>query len=227
MLIASRSILVAALLLGLPAAARAQEEASVQKDEQLAIDLDEAAAKEAAGEVSKEAGQSKPATVSGAANFSLPPSARPEDVKSLDAIVAALYDVISGDADQKRDWNRFRSLFYPGARMIPTGPGRSSGKFGALIGSPADYIKANEAFIEQGFHQLELSRHVDSFGPVSQVFSYYEARRNKGDAEPFLRGVNSIQLLNDGSRWWVLSLAWTPETPGNPLPKEVFKKVER
>ena len=53
--------------------------------------------------------------------------ADPRDVESIDAIIAAAYDVISGPAGQKRDWNRERSLFYPGARIMPTAsvPGRN------------------------------------------------------------------------------------------------------
>ena len=41
--------------------------------------------------------------------------ANPADVASIDAIMKAVYDVISGDAGQKRDWDRFRSLFYKDA----------------------------------------------------------------------------------------------------------------
>ncbi len=41
------------------------------------------------------------------------PTAKPSDVESVDAILKALYDVISGPAGQKRDWDRFRSLFLP------------------------------------------------------------------------------------------------------------------
>ncbi|MDP8914702.1 MAG: hypothetical protein M3N39_14150 [Pseudomonadota bacterium] len=160
--------------------------------------------------------------------FAAIPAARPEDVKSLDAIVAALYDVISGDAGVQRDWNRFRSLFYPGARMIPSGKNAKTGKVGARIASPEAYIQANESFLEgEGFHELELGRHVDSYGTLSQVFSAYEARKKKSDEKPFLRGINSIQLLNDGTRWWVLTLAWAPETPDNPLPERFTKKAER
>jgi hypothetical protein len=160
--------------------------------------------------------------------FAAIPAARPDDVKSLDAIIAALYDVISGDAGVQRDWNRFRSLFYPGARMIPSGKNARTGKIGARIASPEAYIQANESFLEgEGFHELELGRHVDSFGTLSQVFSAYEARNKKSDEKPFLRGINSIQLLNDGSRWWVLTIAWAPESPDNPLPERFTKKAER
>ncbi|HEX8443197.1 MAG TPA: hypothetical protein VF631_06095 [Allosphingosinicella sp.] len=160
--------------------------------------------------------------------FAAIPAARPEDVRSMDAIIAALYDVISGDAGAQRDWNRFRSLFYPGARMIPTGKNAKTGQIGARIATPDDYIKANEAFLEgEGFHEQEMFRHVDSFGNMAQVFSVYQARNKLSDAKPFLRGINSIQLLNDGKRWWVMTIAWAPETPDNPIPAQYLKKVER
>jgi hypothetical protein len=160
--------------------------------------------------------------------FASIPAARPEDVRSTDTIIAALYDVISGDAGVKRDWNRFRSLFYPGARMIPTGKNAKTGQIGARIASPEDYIKANQAFLEsEGFHEQELFRHVDSFGSMAQVFSGYQARNKLTDDKPFLRGINSIQLLNDGKRWWVMTIAWAPETAETPLPEQYLKKVER
>jgi hypothetical protein len=160
--------------------------------------------------------------------FAAIPAPRPADVRSMDAIVAALYDVISGDAGVERDWNRFRSLFYPGARMIPTGKNAKTGVVGARIASPEDYIRANEKFLEgEGFHEQELFRHVDQFGNLAHVFSLYQARNRLSDAKPFLRGINSIQLLNDGKRWWVMTIAWAPETPDNPIPTQYLKKVER
>jgi hypothetical protein len=59
--------------------------------------------------------------------------ADPADVESIDAIVTAAYDGISGPAGKKRDWDRERSLYFPGARLIPTAmkaggpPSRGSG----------------------------------------------------------------------------------------------------
>jgi len=159
--------------------------------------------------------------------FASIPAAKPDDVASMDAIIAALYDVISGDAGVERDWDRFRSIFYPGARMIPTGRNASTGKGSARVASPEAYIKANESFLEaEGFHERELSRMTQSFGSIAQVFSSYEARKKLSDP-PFLRGVNSIQLFNDGTRWWVLTVAWSPETPDNPLPPGLARRPER
>jgi hypothetical protein len=172
--------------------------------------------------------QSGPGAAPAADPFASIPAAKPGDVVSVDAIIAALYDVISGDKGVERDWNRFRSLFYPGARMVPTRIDAKGGKASIRVASPESYIKASEAFLEgEGFHEQEISRKVDAHGALAQVFSAYEARHKLADPKPFLRGVNSIQLLNDGTRWWVLTVAWSPETPQHPLPERLTRKTER
>ena len=62
------------------------------------------------------------------------PPAKPDDVKSIDSIIAATYDVISGPAGD-RDWDRFRSLLIPEARLIPVGAGSDAGaRFEAAMG---------------------------------------------------------------------------------------------
>jgi hypothetical protein len=160
--------------------------------------------------------------------FAAIPAARPHDVSSIDGIVAALYDVISGDAGVKRDWNRLRSLFHPGARMIPTGRNAASGKIAARMLTAEDYVERSGPLLERdGFHEQELVRKVDRFGNIAQVFSSYEARRKLDDAKPFMRGINSIQLFNDGSRWWVTSITWSQETPEHPLPVEFAGQSKR
>jgi hypothetical protein len=156
------------------------------------------------------------------------PEARREDVASIDAIIKALYQVISGDAGVKRDWNRFRTHFFPGARMIPTGTNPQTGKVMARFITPEDYIRTSGAFLEkEGFHEQELVRHVDTYGNIAQVFSSYEARHKLDDAKPFMRGINSIQLFNDGSRWWVTSISWSQESPKHPLPPQFATEAKR
>jgi hypothetical protein len=145
------------------------------------------------------------------------PAAKPEDVATPEAIVAALYDVISGPKGQARDWERFRSLFAPGARMIPSGK-RKDGTTGYRIITPEDYITQSGKFlVETGFRERELHRVEERFGGLVHVFTTYEALR-EGETKPFMRGINSIQLVNDGQRWWILTVAWTQETPEQPLP---------
>lgn len=147
--------------------------------------------------------------------------AKPEDVASIDAILKAVYDVISGDAGEERDWDRFLSLFHKDARLIPAGKNPQTGVTAASVFSPSDYIERTDpVFAKQGFHEREIGRRTDRYGNIAQVFSAYEAFRSKNDKEPFLRGINSFQLLFDGKRWWVLTIYWQAETPENPIPKD-------
>jgi len=149
-------------------------------------------------------------------------TAKPADVQSMDAIVAALYEVISGPPG-KRDWDRFRSLFYPGARLIPTGI-RSTGEAGSRVLSPDDYIDRSGPILEKnGFFEREVSRRTEKFANIAHLFSTYESRHAKADEKPFARGINSIQMMNDGQRWWILSIFWQAEDQKNPLPAEYLR----
>ncbi|HUF50709.1 MAG TPA: hypothetical protein VMN60_07750 [Longimicrobiales bacterium] len=146
------------------------------------------------------------------------PAARPEDVASMDAIIAALYDVISGPAGQKRDWDRFRSLFVVGARLVPTGRGQD-GSTRHRVMTPDEYVATSGPVLEErGFFERELGRTVEVFGSIAHAFSAYDSRRTASDPQPFARGINSIQLLYDGTRWWVVSVFWDSERADNPLP---------
>jgi hypothetical protein len=150
--------------------------------------------------------------------------ADPADVSSIDAIMKAVYDVISGDAGQKRDWERMRTLFHRDARLIPSGKNPQTGVFGARALSPDDYIKRNEPFFaKEGFYEREVARRTDIYGNIAQVFSTYESFHSMSDKKPFMRGINSFQLLNDGKRWWIMTIFWQAETPENPIPKTYLK----
>lgn len=153
---------------------------------------------------------------SAAAQQPATPEARPDDVASIDAILDAVYESISGPAGP-RDWNRFRSLFLPGARLIPTGR-TAAGVPTTQVWTPDEYAeRVTPFFNENPFHEVEASRIVEEFGSIAHVFSTYESRRDPAEA-PFQRGINSIQLFNDGSRWWIVTIFWDAERDGNPIP---------
>jgi len=150
--------------------------------------------------------------------------ANPADVASVDSIMKAVYEVISGDAGQKRDWDRFRSLFHADAKLIPSGKNPQTGVQGARFLTPEDYITRSGPMLEQnGFHERELARHVDEYGNIAQVFSTYVSFRKKDDKDPFMRGINSFQLMNDGKRWWVINIYWQAETPDSKIPERYLK----
>ena len=151
------------------------------------------------------------------------PAADPKDVATMDAIVAALYDVISGPAGQKRNWDRFRSLFVPGARLIPTGR-RPTGEVLSRVRTPEEYIQGSQPLLEKnGFFEREVSRRVEKFGNIAHIFSTYESRHTADEEKPFARGINSIQLMNDGKRWWIVTVFWQGEDEKNPLPADYLK----
>jgi hypothetical protein len=152
------------------------------------------------------------------------PAANPSDVNSIDAIIAAVYDVISGPAGKKRNWDRMRSLFINGARLIPTSP-RPTGGYGSRALAVDDYIARAEPFFEkEGFYEKEAARRTETFGQIAHVFSTYESRHSPEDAKPFQRGINSFQLMNDGNRWWVVTIFWQGEDEKNPLPEKYLKR---
>jgi len=155
-------------------------------------------------------------------------NADPADVASIDAIITAAYDSISGPPG-KRDWDRERSLFIPGARLIPTSenarepnPGREIAPHmldvDGFIARVRDYVE------QKGFFEKEIARRTEQFGHIAHVWSTYESRHNADDPEPFMRGINSIQLFYDGSRWWILSIYWQQESPSDPIPETYLKK---
>jgi hypothetical protein len=149
--------------------------------------------------------------------------ANPADVASIDSIITAAYNGISGPAGKKRDWDRERSLYMPGARLIPT-----TMEAGAEGVDPTPHILDIEGFIarvepffdKSGFYEKEIARRTERFGQIAHVWSTYESRHNENDPEPFMRGINSIQLFKDGKRWWIVSIYWQQENASAPIPEK-------
>jgi len=148
------------------------------------------------------------------------------DVASPDAALAALYDVISGPAGQARDWDRFRNLFAPGARLVPAAPRKDGAPPPAL--SPEDYVqRASAGFAKAGFFEREVARASERYGTILHAWSTYESRHAREDAAPFARGINSIQLMQHAGRWWVVTVLWDQERPDNPLPAKYAPAAAR
>ena len=139
-------------------------------------------------------------------------------VQTLDSTIETLYSVISGEKGEARDWDLFKYLFKPEAKLIPSGMSKE-GVYKVRYMSPQDYINSSGKWlVDNGFFEKEIARSVNTFGNITQVFSTYEAFRSVADTKPFMRGINSIQLLNDGKRWWIINIYWTQESKDNPIP---------
>ncbi|MDP2470340.1 MAG: hypothetical protein Q8W46_05730 [Candidatus Palauibacterales bacterium] len=146
------------------------------------------------------------------------PAADPADVASVDAILGAVYDVISGPAGAPRDWDRMRSLFVAEARLIPSFV-NAEDEIGYRFMSVSEWIEGAESyFAENAFYEVEIHRVDERYGHIAHAFSTYESRR-EAEGEPFTRGINSFQLLFDGSRWWIVNIYWQGETDSEPIPE--------
>jgi len=140
-------------------------------------------------------------------------------VQTLDITIETLYGVISGEKGEARDWELMRYLFHPDAKLIPTFKNKE-GNYDARYMTANDYVEGSGNWlIENGFFEKEIHRVTNTFGNITQIFSTYESFHSEADTEPFMRGINSIQLLNDGKRWWIINIYWQQETEDSPIPE--------
>ncbi len=147
-----------------------------------------------------------------------------DKVQTIDSTLETLYGVISGEKGEARNWELFTYLFKPEAKLIPSGKNKE-GVYGVRYMTPSDYVNSSgDYLVENGFFEKEISRSVQTFGNITQVFSTYESFRSEKDKVPFMRGINSIQLLFDGNRWWVVNIYWMQESEENPIPQEYLPK---
>ena len=149
----------------------------------------------------------------------------PADAVSPEAIVAALYASVTHAPDAMPDFERMRTIFLPVGMLIP--PKRPNEDiFTTLdVDQFADRFKKSigarkEKGDPTGFVEREISRRTDCFGNVCQLFSTYESRYTASDEKPFARGINSIQIVKDGRRWWIASVIWDVERTDNPIPSQ-------
>jgi hypothetical protein len=138
------------------------------------------------------------------------------DLAGIDQAVRGVYEVISGPPSQKRDFDRMRTLFAPGATLKAIGPKGLHG------GSLEDYISRNAEILEkEGFTERELGRRVEVWGGLATAWSAYDGRTANGSFHE--RGINSMQLVKVDGKWLVASILWQEETPANPLPANLIK----
>lgn len=139
------------------------------------------------------------------------------DMKSPLAVVATLYSTISGPPGRDRDWIALRNLFLPEAHLRIVVDSDGTERLGDwTVESFVEH--GRDLYVEQGFWERELSHKVESFGNIAHVFSTYETRIGEEKSAPVARGVNSVQLLQLGGRWWITGIVFHVEQPGHPIP---------
>jgi hypothetical protein len=153
------------------------------------------------------------------------PKADPKDVASIDALLDAYYASTSGNPGQPRQWDRFKSLFVPDARLIAVRPG-GDGSSGAGFLTVSDYVGANKNYFEKGgFFDREVGRKTEEFASIASVWSTFESRHKSDDATPYVRGIAAMQLMKDKNRWWIVNVVWDFERPDAPVPAKYLQKA--
>jgi hypothetical protein len=141
-----------------------------------------------------------------------------DDIATIDGMVKAYYEVVSGPAGQPRDWARDRTLYIKDLRFVQVDVDKS-GKLAPHITDHQQYVDSADGLTKDGFFEKEIHRVTERFGPIAHVWSTYESRRTE-TGPIIMRGINSIELFWDGKRWWIANAIWTDETKENPIPKE-------
>jgi hypothetical protein len=148
-------------------------------------------------------------------------AARPEDVGSIDGIIKAYYDVITGPAGQPRQWGRDRTLYWPGIRFFAASV-KKDGTPTVRVMTHQEFVDAVDPMaVKNGFDEHEIHRTMTRIGNVAHVMSTYETR-TVGTGPVTARGVNSLDLYWDGKRWWITAASWDDERPNSPIPADLL-----
>jgi hypothetical protein len=114
-------------------------------------------------------------------------------------------------------------LFLPEGKLIPTGFRDGNAKATASLWTPEDYVGlAGTSLEESGFFEGEIGRVEERFENIAHVFSTYDSRRT-ADGEVFQRGINSLQLMWDGERWWIMNIMWRGVGPDSEIPERYLR----
>jgi hypothetical protein len=141
-----------------------------------------------------------------------------------DSLIDQMYEVLSGPPGD-HDWELFRSLFHEKSIMGAAAT-EAQGHQTYRSSTPEEYIERNDAFFrKRGFYVEETHRITEQFGDVMHLFSTYQYRLDADGLEQPQglgqsgRGINSIQLIHDANRWWIISIQYTNERPDLPIPE--------
>jgi hypothetical protein len=140
----------------------------------------------------------------------------PGDVVTLDGIIDAYYEVVSGPAGESPDRRRDESLHVADALIAITGVD-SAGDPSIATMTLGGYHDRFGGPRQSGFYEREIHRITQRFGNMAQVWSTY-AITDSPEGPELRRGINSIQLYHDGERWWITSWIYDNERDGTPIP---------
>ena len=143
-----------------------------------------------------------------------------KDSESIQNILDAYYDCISGPIGETRDFDRLENLFHPEARLIYSNWNNETGKAYTLIFKTLpEFIEKLDYLDKKGFYEHEVSNVTHSFSSIAQVFSTYKFRAEDNSIPPG-QGITSYELFFDGDRYWIMSMFWVAENEKYKIPQK-------
>ena len=132
------------------------------------------------------------------------------EVKTINGLISTVYNIISGDAGD-REWDRFRALFYPGARFISVKV-NSKGEEVYFEGTVDEYIEVIKPILGKNtYYEHETSRSIQESNNIAQIFSIFESILFENGNPTNLKGANSFQIIYKNNRWWITSVLFNSE----------------
>lgn len=146
--------------------------------------------------------------------------ARPEDVSTIDGIVKAYYEVVSGPSDQPRQWDRDATLYIPNVRFIVIRDD-GAGKTTVQSMTHQEFVDTSDVSLRgKAFYEHEIHRIAHRAGNVAHLLSTAE-HMPAPDGPVEGRSIDSLELFWDGTRWWITNAnIWDIESSKHPLPAE-------
>ncbi len=132
------------------------------------------------------------------------------DPSVIEAVIDEFYRLISGSAEDARDWRALRRLFCDGACVLPisrTTPAQALG-IDVYIERLRTALRGGRAFYERG-----LDYRVEIHDAIAQVWSRYEATESPDWDRTIKAGTNLVQLVRQGSAWKILSMLYEDDAP--------------
>jgi len=149
--------------------------------------------------------------------------ARAEDVTSIDGVIKAYYEVVSGPAGQPRDWGRDATLYIPGIRFVVFNKDQNRNTAAQSM-SHQEFVDASDAtMVDKGFYEREIHRITHRAGDVAHVLSTAENSSSPNGAAQG-RSIDSLELFWDGKRWWIATANVWEAGAAEALPTEFLPK---
>lgn len=136
------------------------------------------------------------------------------DVKTIDALMRASYEVVSGEKGAPRQWERDNYLHHP--KAVYSFYDKRVGQQTMTLDE--FHAETDTMVFDTDFYEEEIHREVKLFGNIAHVWSTYETRLEK-NGPVARRGINSVQLVFENDRWYIISWTFFGETELDKIPK--------